>query len=853
MQRSLGALRAALLGMAVFFWGGLPVAAAEPFPQFDAIAPNVAFWTDVYSRYPTTQVIIHDSIDLNIVYDVITVKPYDMPGAPRINRSRTKRAIATYRDILKRLAANPHIKDKDCQRVAKLFGPNANAKTFLRASQRVRGQLGQKDRFRAGLIRSGAYLDEIRTILTSYGVPEDLAYLPHVESSFNPSAYSKFGAAGIWQFTRSTGKRFMKVDYVLDERRDPIRATHAAAQLLRENYEKLGSWPLAITAYNHGAAGMARARQKHGDYPAIFTAYRSRTFKFASRNFYSEFLAARQVASDHTAYFGSLDLAAPAESHTVRLDGYVRFEDLCAHYKVASDIMKQMNPALRSPVFNDQKYVPKGYELRLPLDAAPSGATLAAIPSALYQSAQKPSRFYTVQRGDTAGRIARVHGVRLSDLILANNLSARATIYPRQTLRIPVPGEKIAPPKTEPLVVVAAEPPIVVAAIDKAKVETPEPSGDLGVNTTQPEPETAKPEPGPGPVALAPVPASGKTQEPQATTTPSPEEVHEPQAASAPLSETPQTAQTTVTSAPEQVQESQEASVPLPEGIQAPPLMSTAKPVEAQEPQVAPVPVPEEVQTVEEIQAPATAEVREPQAPMTSVPEVVQEPNAEPAPVTEEATEPQIASVAPSHVKEEAQAILTTMMPNTEIVSIDVRFDQVSEIDQRPVGLLQVEVEETLGHYAEWAGVRTQQIRRLNGLRFGRTLHLHQKIKIPLDKTSAVAFEEQRYEYHKRLQEDFFAVYRVSELEPYRVQPGDNYWTLCREKFGVPMWLLKHYNMDVDLADLHINQKLMIPAIQETAAGDPGTVSNDTASETGPSELSEDDPEPVPAEENPAR
>jgi membrane-bound lytic murein transglycosylase D len=169
------------------------------------------------------------------------------------------------------------------------------------------------------------------------------------------------------------------------------------------------------------------------------------------------------------------------------------------------------------------------------------------------------------------------------------------------------------------------------------------------------------------------------------------------------------------------------------------------------------------------------------------------------------------------------------------------------------VGLLQVEVEETLGHYAEWAGVRTQQIRRLNGLRFGRTLHLHQKIKIPLDKTSAVAFEEQRYEYHKRLQEDFFAVYRVSELEPYRVQPGDNYWTLCREKFGVPMWLLKHYNMDVDLADLHINQKLMIPAIQETAAGDPGTVSNDTASETGPSELPEDDPEPVPAEENPAR
>jgi peptidoglycan lytic transglycosylase D len=786
MQRYLDALRVAFLSMMVIWGGSVSSVAADPFPTFDDIAPNVTFWAKVYSHYPTTQVIIHDSIDLNIVYDVITVKPYDMPGARKINRSRTKRAMATYRGILKRLAANPNIEDSECQRVAKLFGPNANATTFRRASKRVRGQLGQKDRFRAGLIRSGAYLDQIRTILTSYGVPEDLAYLPHVESSFNPSAYSKFGAAGIWQFTRSTGKRFMKVGYVLDERRDPIRATHAAAQLLRENYEKLGSWPLAITAYNHGAAGMARARQKHGDYPAIFTAYRSRTFKFASRNFYSEFLAARQVASDYTAYFGTLDLAQPTASHTVRLDGYIRFEDLCAHYKVAPDVMKQMNPALRSPVFSDQKYVPKGYALRLPMDAAANGTVLAALPSSLYQSAQKPSRFYTVQRGDTAGRIARVHGVRLSDLILANNLSARATIYPRQTLRIPVPGEKIAPPKPEPLVVVAAEPPVVVAAIDQAKMAPPAPSENSGANTTPPETEAAEPEPGPVPVDLAPVPAPGKTQELPA--------------ASVPLSEEEQTAQTAAPS-PEQVQESQ----------------------------VVAVAIPEEVQMVPEIQAPATEDVRGPQAPMTTAPEVDQEPQVEPAPVTEEATEPQIALVVPSQVKAEAQAVSTTVIPNTEIVSIDVRFDQVSEIDQRPLGQLQVEVEETLGHYAEWADVRTQQIRRLNGLRFGRTLHLHQEVKIPLDKTSATAFEEQRYEYHKRLQEDFFAVYRVAELEPYRVQKGDNYWMLCREKFDIPMWLLKHYNMDVDLAALRIQQKLMIPVIEKTAAGDPGTVSDDEA------------------------
>jgi membrane-bound lytic murein transglycosylase D len=123
--------------------------------------------------------------------------------------------------------------------------------------------------------------------------------------------------------------------------------------------------------------------------------------------------------------------------------------------------------------------------------------------------------------------------------------------------------------------------------------------------------------------------------------------------------------------------------------------------------------------------------------------------------------------------------------------------------------------------------VRTQVIRRLNGLPFGRTLHLHQKVKVPLKRTNQAAFEEQRYEFHKRLQEDFFAVYRVAELETYHVRRGDSYWTLCRDKFGIPLWLLKHYNTEVDLADLRVRQKLIIPLLEKTDAGDPGTVTPD--------------------------
>ncbi len=688
MMRSKTTLLAALVMIGTLVGPAMP-SAAEDFPAYEAIQPNVSFWITIYAEHPTTRAVVHDSANLSVVYDVIKLKPHHMAGARKINRQRMKRARVRYQSLLKRLAADPRAQDPEARRVAALFGPDAGAKTFQRAAGRVRCQIGQKDRFRAGLVRSGAYIDEIRSILKAYGVPEDLAYLPHVESSFNPKAYSKFGAAGIWQFTRSTGKRFITVGYEIDERRDPIRATHAAARLLKENHDRLGSWPLAITAYNHGAAGVGRAKRKHGDYPEIFRHYRSRTFKFASRNFYSEFLAARQVAANKHQFFDALVLDKPVATQTVALKGYARFEDLCRHFGVPPKSLQALNLALRPPVISGQKHVPKGYHLRLKVRPG-TQSVWAAIPASLYHPAQKPSRFYTVQRGDTAGRIARTHGVRLSDLIAANNLNRRATIYPRQTLRLPMPGENVAPQPPP-------KPPTLVAARQAAA-------------------------PGPPPVAAEKSPLPSAAPEPAA---------------------------------------------------------SAAAPVE---------------------------------------------PDDMPRPV--------LASVVPLTPSEPDGAASAAAdgpaVPSAEIVAADLRFERISEHKGQTVGILAVEVEETLGHYAEWAGVRTQAIRRLNDLPYGRTLHLHQKVRIPLRRTTREAFEEQRYEHHKRLQEDFFAAYRVNELEAYRVRRGESYWSLCREKFDIPLWLLKHYNADVDLADLRVRQKLMIPLIEKTDAGDPATVAPDT-------------------------
>jgi membrane-bound lytic murein transglycosylase D len=660
--------------------------AAEPFPHYDAIQPNVSFWIKAYSKYTTQQAVVHDSRHLDIIYDVIELKPDDAPRAHKINRRRMKMARAKYQKILEYLAANPASKKRAPARVAKLFGPDASAHTFRLAARQVRCQIGQSDRFLAGLIRSGAYIERIQEIFVANGLPIELAYLPHVESSFNYQAYSKFGAAGIWQFTRSTGKRYMQVGYVLDERRDPLRATHAAVALLMDNYQKLGSWPLAITAYNHGATGMARAKQKYGNYPAIFNHYRSRTFKFASRNFYSEFLAAVEVASHYKSYFGDLSLDHPAPTRTIKLTAYADFDDLCRHYGVSAEIAKSLNPSLRSPVFNGQKYVPEGYTFRIPADLETASAQPSPLPSALYKHVQKPSRFYTVQRGDTAGRIARTNGVKLSDLILANNLGHRATIYPRQTLRIPVPG--------------ASSPP-----------------------TTNPPPEN------PVPVLLADADASK----------------------------------------PEK-----------PDSVPAEPKKSYPEPVLAS---VIPAAIPK----------------------------------------------------VPPPAGQDDLLPTDEQVPSAEVVAIDVRFLSVHPHSKRPTGTIQVEVEETLGHFGEWAAVRTQEIRRLNRLPFGRKLRLHQKVKIPLRKASAQVFEEQRYEYHKRLQEDFFAVYRISEMRAYHVQSGDNLWTLCLNKFDIPMWLLKNCNPEIDFAALHIQQKLMVPIIEKQ--------SMDAQENENGSEPEESDPE----------
>ena len=418
-------------------------AESDLFPVYPCIQSNVAFWIKIFTEYSSNCGVIHDKREMNRIYGVIDLVDSDRHGGRKINRQRIKKAKERYKAILEKLMRGKDPAGPLERQVAELLGPDAKPGNFRSAMKNIRCQIGQKDRFQAGVIRSGAYMDEIKQIFHDEGLPEDLAYLPHVESSFNPKAYSKVGATGIWQFTRSTGKQFMKVGYTIDERWDPMLSSLAAAKFLLQNYRKLKNWPMAITAYNHGAAGMQRAKRSRESYEAIFKSYRSRNFKFASRNFYSEFLAAREIARNYRQYFGNLKLHSPIRNREIVLAGYVSLPELARHLKLNLADLYKLNPALRHPVLRGQKYVPGGYRLRLPNGSNENReALISKLPEKLYRHHQKRSHSYRVRRGDTAGKIARNHGVRLNELIASNNLDARATIYVNQRIKIPQPAEK---------------------------------------------------------------------------------------------------------------------------------------------------------------------------------------------------------------------------------------------------------------------------------------------------------------------------------------------------------------------------------------------------------------------------
>jgi len=433
---------------------------AEAFVRPAELEADIGFWRRIYTEVSTSGGLIHDPYELGVVYEVVKF-PDDM--SPRTRSKFTEDTKKKYSRMLDRIASGASDLSDEERRVEALWPKGTHRSRFEQASEEVRFQLGQSDRFRDGIIRSGSYRDHIADTFAKTGLPRELASLPHVESSFNTYAYSKVGAAGMWQFMRATGRRFLRIDGVVDERLDPYRATEAAARFLEQNYIVLKSWPLALTAYNHGTAGMRRAQDQLGtsDIAVIVRKYNSRSFGFASRNFYVAFLAALEIDSNPEKFFGPIKRNPVDDSGIVTLPNFVPAGRIAAALNVERDVLKRLNPALLPTVWNGSRHVPKGYEFHIP-----SGIdTMAALQKITTGAGagfdvQVADTQHRVAKGETLSTIASRYGIPATRIAELNSL--------RRPYRLNV-GQVIDLPTGK------GTPPVVVAQVEKPATTPPKP------------------------------------------------------------------------------------------------------------------------------------------------------------------------------------------------------------------------------------------------------------------------------------------------------------------------------------------------------------------------------------------
>ncbi len=736
---------------------------AADFPRPPELEPAVQFWVKVYTEVDTRSGFLHDSQNLSVIYNAL---PLDRR---QIEERRTR-----IREDLRVLATG---KRTDLTRsqaeILALWPDDVSNETLRTAASNVRWQLGQSDRFLGGLRRSGAYRDHIQEVIREKNLPVELAVLPHVESSFNPSAYSSASAAGMWQFGRDTGRRFMRIDHIVDERMDPYIATNAAMSLLEYNYSVLGTWPLALTAYNHGAGGIARAVRETGttDIEKIVANYRGRAFGFASRNFYAQFLAVLEVENNARNYFGTVNFDSAPQFHEVEVDAFIDAEVFARSVGISLEQLRADNPALRPPVWEGNKRIPRGFSVKVRSQAVPSGDLLAMVPADYKFAVQTPDVAYVVERGDSLSAIAARFDTSVSELVALNQLRSRNRIQIGQRLLLPqgansanlLMNEALA---SEDGVYTVRRGDTVSLIAARHGVQEQE---LLALNGIQDRNRIF-------PGQLLRMPGYDN--------------------------ENNQLAVIDANMRPEPP-----TRVEFSDGV----VIEGNRTIEPEEEKPSPSPAITESQT-------ELALNNEPQAELA----LNTQSQAEVA-LNEEILPP--AAVLPDNVEidatvsieeEEAEAIdpeLDVRQSNEQLV--EALSADPSDYSVASNNTVEIQASETLGHYAEWLGIRAWDIRRLNGMAYRDPVIIGDRLTLDFSRVNIPEFERARREFHSTLQQEFFANYRIQDVETYAVSRGDNIGRIARERYSTPIWLLRQYNPTLDFNRIQIGQEIVFPLVEQ--------------------------------------
>lgn len=288
------------------------------------------------------------------------------------------------------------------------------------------------DRFQEWLTRFYPYRPLIEQIFVEFGLPRELVYLSLVESGFNPRAYSRARAAGPWQFIRSTGRMYgLTVNWYVDERRDPVKSTVAAAGHLRDLYDLFGSWPLALAAYNAGSGKISRAIEKTGTRD-FWTIARTRHIRRETRQYVPKFMAAMIIAT-RPALFGFHAHFQPVHQYEeIRMERPVHLRAVARETGVSFEELRRLNPELRRSVVPPDR---DGYYLKIPVGTAGRVEKAKSRMKTWTQPPPPQRTWYRVRRGDSLSVIAHRFGTSVRQLKNLNGLSG-TLIRVGQRLRV---------------------------------------------------------------------------------------------------------------------------------------------------------------------------------------------------------------------------------------------------------------------------------------------------------------------------------------------------------------------------------------------------------------------------------
>jgi membrane-bound lytic murein transglycosylase D len=647
-----------------------PAVAEDPFPRPEALQPAIRFWMRIYSEFDIASGLVHDSRDLAICYTPL----YLNRGAPVASQNRAiEEVIEHYRAALLALADGKRA-DLNAfeQRGLEPWRHRGGQPEELRAAaERIRFQRGQEDRFREGLARARPWQARVEAIFRQQDLPVGLSALPHVESSYNPKAISKVGAAGLWQFMPATARRYIRVDDQVDERFDVIKSTHAAANLLHHNYSVMGHWPLAITAYNHGLAGVRRAVRETGSHKIarIIAEYRGNRFGFASRNFYVAFVAAHDLAQDPERYFRPLD---PDQALPLIAPAYLPVRPLAKFFNLSLHDLRAVNPNTHHDVWNGKQLIARGDPLRLPLalNARVAERRLAEFAASYGFDGQLPLHHYDLSYGESLSGVAARIGTSVRQLVAMNGLEDAHQVQTGQRLRVP------------------------------------------------------------------------------------------------------------------------RGEIPRPLGTKAALLLPTLLSLES----------PDQDTFGAERLAVAT-------------------PQRRPAPSTRQIIDPE--------VTEEATANDAT--PDTAMAASSLLAEPQPDLAADPIdysiaadGSIEIQVAETLGHYAQWLKLDAARLRAHNALAEDQALIIGQRLELDFSQVSVSDFEQQRLRFHRNRQLDYFAQYRITGVAEHRIRQGQSLWDIAVNTYQIPLWLLRQYNPDVDTDTvLPLDRPLYVPVVEARTQPEP--------------------------------